>query len=113
MKKLDTSCWYVNPHSSRPVYNKDGIVELNTEQSRDDYEFFKALHLTEDNIGKDGRYSTCCPFIYECIVYGHNLRHGHIKTPTTSLTEAIMIVRIHFTKYWKGDCPEKYNENGG
>lgn len=113
-KPVDKSCWYVNPFDvNKRVFNQNGdVVELNTEQSRSDYEFFKELHLTQDNtITECGvtRYTSVCPMIYECIVYGHNCRYGYIQHygQISSLTEAIRIVRIHFTKLFTKDDPRR------
>ena len=113
-KPLDTSCWYINPFDiNKRVFNQNGeIVELNTEQSRSDYAFFNELHLTQDNTKTElgvTRYKSVCPMIYECIVYGHNFRYGYIQQygQTTSLTEAITIVRIHYTKLLPDDDPRR------
>lgn len=115
-KSVDKSCWYINPFNiDKRVFNQNGdVVELNTEQSRSDYEYFKQLHLTQDNTKTEygvTRYTSVCPMIYECIVYGHNFRYGHIQqySPTSSLTDAIHIVRIHFTKLFSNDDPRREN----
>jgi hypothetical protein len=113
-KPIDTTCWFANPFDvNKRVFNQNGeIVKLNTPQSDDDYQFFKQLKLIADNT-KNGRYTTLCPFIYECIIYGHNYRHGHLKPDeiTKSLTEAINIVRVHFTKLYRNDNPEKERQD--
>lgn len=111
---LDTTCWFVNPFDvCKRVYNQKGkVVELNNAQSDDDYRFFKELNLVQDNY-ENGRYTTVCPFLYECIVYGHNYRYGYLRPDekTQSLTEAILVVRTNFTKLFKGDEPENERMN--
>lgn len=115
-KPVDTSCWYIDPGNiDKRVFNQNGDkVELNTLQTKDDYEFFQQLHLDQDNTKTQygvTRYSGVCPMMYECIVYGHNYRYGHIKEKTNSLTEAIYTVRIHYTKLLPDDDPRKENKN--
>ena len=114
VKPVDKSCWYINPFDvNKRVFNQNcDVVELNTEQTRSDYEFFKELHLTQDNTKTEygvTRYTSVCPMIYECIVYGHNFRYGYIQQhgQTSSLTEAIRIIRIHFTKLFTTDDPRR------
>jgi hypothetical protein len=102
LKPLDKTCWYINPFDvNKRAFNQKGeIVDLNSEQSQSDYKYFKDLHLTPDNTKNvNGRivYTTVCPYLYECIVYGHNHRYGYIKDNTNSLTEAINCVRVHYT----------------
>ena len=111
-KPIDTSCWYINPFDiNKKVFNHNGdVVELNTRQTSDDYEFFQQLHLDQDNTKTEfgvTRYTTVCPMLYECVVYGHNFRYGYIQDKTSSLTEAINTVRIRFTKLCKDDDPRK------
>ena len=115
-KPVDKSCWYIDPGNiDKRVFNQNGDkVELNTLQSKDDYEFFQQLHLDQDNTKTQygvTRYSAVCPMMYECIVYGHNYRYGHIKEKTNSLTEAIYTVRIHYTKLLPDDDPRKDQNN--
>ena len=115
-KPVDKSCWYIDPRNiDKRVFNQNGDkVELNTLQSKDDYEFFQQLHLDQDNTKTQygvTRYSAVCPMMYECIVYGHNYRYGHIKEKTNSLTEAIYTVRIHYTKLLPDDDPRKDQNN--
>ena len=115
-KPVDKSCWYIDPRNiDKRVFNQNGDkVELNTLQSKDDYEFFQQLHLDQDNTKTQygiTRYSGVCPMMYECIVYGHNYRYGHIKEKTNSLTEAIYTVRIHYTKLLPDDDPRKDQNN--
>lgn len=111
-KPIDTSCWYIDPSNvNARVFNQNGDkVELNTLQTKDDYEFFQNLHLNQDNTETQygvTRYSSVCPMMYECIVYGHNYRYGYIKDKTNSLTEAILHIRVHYTKLSKDDDPRK------
>ena len=111
-KPIDTSCWYIDPSNvNARVFNQNGDkVELNTFQSNDDYKYFQELHLNQDNTHTEfgvTRYTSVCPMIYECIVYGHNYRYGYIKNKTNSLTEAILRIRVHYTKLSKDDDPRK------
>jgi len=115
-KPVDKSCWYINPFDpNKRVFNQNGdIVELNTFHSEDDYKFFKELHLKDDTVMPgygSSKYKTVCPYLYECIVYGHNLRYGHIKERSSSLTDAIYHVRIQYTKLSLKDDPRGRSKN--
>lgn len=109
-QQIDKSCWYVDPFNiDKRVFNQNGDkVELNSPQSNSDLEFFYNLHLKSDNV-HNGRYVTVCPFLYECVVYGHNYRYGHmIKDNVVGITEAITRVRVDYTKMSPTDDPRKY-----
>ena len=122
---IDTSRWWlVSPWSGCPCVNNNGDpVDLNSAQAEDDYKFYKELHLdsdTTENIGCGAiRYKQGAPvpMMSDCVVYGHNVRHGHWENTTHSETEAINIVRVEMTKRLNfGDaipCNERRNDEKG
>lgn len=89
---VDNSCWYINPCDINNIVinQRDETVKLNTEQTRSDYQFFRELHL------KQNRAFTA--YLYECIVYGHNFRNGYIEDRCDTEEEAILTIRLEFTK---------------
>ena len=96
---VDTSCWYITipckENGYSPVENEAGDpVELNTPQTNEDKKAWDNLHMEQ-------RYKEVWPMLYECIVFGHNLRNGHFPRSLSiprNTTEATYIVRVHFNR---------------
>lgn len=95
----DASCWYITNSRKEngycPVENEAGDpVELNTPQTAEDMKAWDNLHMEQ-------RYGEVWPMLYECVVFGHNLRNGHFPRTLpipTNTTEATYIVRVEFNR---------------
>ena len=106
--RYNNLAWYITRPTKQnnysPVIDSAGNpVDLNTEESDDDYEFYKRLSFPDK-----GKHFM---FMYECIVFAHNLKNGHIpmnRVPPTE-QEAADMVRILFYAPVKLACGTPLN----